>query len=150
MRKNQQTEQSRHKKAGMSKKHHEADARRALLEIFLLRMRNETGEGYDERFRQVFSSDVLKVVEDGLRAALEGSTNPFALRVKGLKAKLTRQQEIDAVARVQCRPETEAIDAAFDRVAEEFSTSCSVIRDAYGNAETRAWADLQAEAYKDR
>ena len=142
MRKNQQTEQSRHKKAGMSKKHHEADARRALLEIFLLRMRNETGA--------VFSSDVFKVVEDGLRAALEGSTDPFALRVKGLKAKLTRQQEIDAVARVQCRPETEALDAAFDRVAEEFSTSCSVIRDAYGNAETRTWADLQAEAYKDR
>ncbi|MGL1834416.1 hypothetical protein ACKVEX_12495 [Rhodocyclaceae bacterium SMB388] len=131
----------------MNNRHHYVDARRALLEIFLQRMRLQNGE-YDERLRAIYSSDVLKVVEEGICAAFEGKCDPFRLSTRGLKPKLSRQEGIDAVMQVMSRPKDETLESAFERVGGTLSTSSSVIRDAYYDPDVRTFAELQRDAYR--
>lgn len=88
--------------------------------------------------------DDLALVVQGLRKAVAGDADPFDLREpRGIKPRLSRQERIEAVARVLLAIDDGQLRKdAIERVAKDFNVSGKYLERDLADATLRRWAQL--------
>ena len=145
-----------------------ADARRALLDGFLLELERAFKRREDEIIRlcensggngitpppiELYrcSSDTLKVVTEGLRAALDGKPDPFGLKTASNyskhRSKRVRSEVLLKVLRLN--RSGVSLDEACAKCAPD-GVSSETVKGWLKNKTERAWAEMLIDIYERR
>lgn len=115
-------------------KHHEAKARKTLLNVFLVNLEH----AHQNRRSGVevtlpMSQGVAELVFDGIRRALEGEADPFRLKPpRGIKSRLSRAQwQFMAAVVARLIKDGSTSEEAFKRAGELFDMSPQAAKQSY-------------------
>lgn len=145
-----------------------ADARRALLDDFLIELERAFKRREDETIRLCensggngitpppieidrFNSDTFKVVTEGLRAALDGKPDPFGLKTSSnyskSRSKRVRSEVLSKVLRLN--RSGVSLDEACAKCAPA-GVSSETVKGWLKNKTERAWAEMAADERRKR
>lgn len=100
------------------------------------------------------SRDMIDLLTNGIEAALAGSKDPFGIAApRGIKPRLSRQKQIEAVSEVIAELERNPrgnVVIVFESVGKKYNVGMETIRNLYYDKALRRWAEGTIEAYRNR